>query len=140
MMEELGLLLEVAIGPLPFGRLRLEKCFTSCLGTRGLSRGWIYILGTLGRQAAFQLYPSRQAGFCLCCCHWASRCVRPKDDADKQRTYHPHRIKRYEFTIGRIGRSGFLIDVNTKLAACMRLLYISCDLCPPVLMLLCYLH
>lgn len=37
-----------------------------------------------------------------------------KDRADKQRTNHPHWIKRHEFTIGRIGRSGFLIDVNTK--------------------------
>jgi hypothetical protein len=63
-----------------------------------------------------------------------------KDKADKQRTYHPYRIKRHEFTIGRIGRSGFLIDVNTKIAACMRLLYTSCDLCPPVLVLLWYLH
>ena len=37
-----------------------------------------------------------------------------KDRADKQRTNHPYWIKRHEFTIGRIGRSGFLIDVNTK--------------------------
>jgi hypothetical protein len=48
MMEELGLRLEVGIGRLLFGRWRLEKYFTSCLGTRGLLRGWICILGESG--------------------------------------------------------------------------------------------
>lgn len=48
MTEELGLLLEAGIGLLPFGRLRLEKCFTSCLGTRELLQGLICILGESG--------------------------------------------------------------------------------------------
>ena len=116
-MEELGSLLEVEIGLLPFGRLILEKCFTSCLGTRGLSRGLTCILGTSG--------PETSAGrlaisFCLAvrlghpAAFWAAVSDRGKDKADKQRTNHPYWIKRHEFTIGRIGRSGFLIDVNTK--------------------------
>ena len=49
MMEELGLRSEVGIGLLLFGRLRLERYFTSYLGTRGLLRGLICILGESSR-------------------------------------------------------------------------------------------
>jgi hypothetical protein len=103
-MEELGLLLEVGIGLLLFGRLRLERCFTSCLGTRGLLRGLIYILGESGdRLPADKLvapfYLAVRLGHSVAV-RQAELCGLQNDKADKQRTNHPNWIKRYEFTIG----------------------------------------